>query len=152
MKEINKALGFTFLIAMIMTIMLPMISFAQEAAQLPVAVASSDIGSVLLNLIMNWKTMGPLGIAIVVVNLIVSVMKSDSVGNIFKKLDPLLKGLLITVLGQIAGILSQVVNGVAEGKSMGAAIASSILFGLVTSGGAVAIYQAYKLFKKQAML
>jgi hypothetical protein len=129
-------------LALLSTLFISGLVLAQDPAPAVAPAANQDVAAILLQLVTNWKSSSPLVLAMLGVNLIVGVLKSDSFGNFFKGLNPLLKGLIITILGQVAGML----NMVSSGKS----VSEAIVFGLFTSGGAVAIYEAYNLFKKQA--
>jgi len=131
----------TVLILALVAVLTSAVAFAQATVG---PAETPDLGALILNLVTNYKTLGPIGIAMVSVNIVVAALKSDILGSVFKGFDPLLKGLIITALGQVAAILAYYIN------TPGASVVGSIVFGLVTSGGAVAIYEAYNLFKKQA--
>ena len=124
-------------------------AMAQAVAQVQ-AQPNVDVAGLLLNLVTNFKTMGPLGISMVLINLVIALLKSDALSNVFKKVDPLLKLLILVILGQIAGIINYMTTEVAAGKSTAQAVLSSVIYGLITTGGAMAIYESYNQFKKQA--
>lgn len=141
MLRVIKALPIVMIFLALIGLCVGTIAHAQEAVAAAVT-PEQDIGAILLQLATNYKSLSPLALGVLGVNLVLGILKSDAFGNVFKKLDPLLKMLIITILGQVVGILTQIT----AGKS----VAQAIVFGLVTSGGAVAIYEAYNLFKKQA--
>lgn len=101
-----------------------------------VAVPDVDISKGILDLILGYKVLGPIGIGSGVIVLLVNILKSDFFGNLFKNLNPLIKRLIITILGVIYGVLFQVQSGIGWGNA--------IVTGLLASGGAVAIWEAVK--------
>jgi len=94
-------------------------------------------------LISNWKAMGGLAIGIAFVNIAIMVLKASWTDKwfIWDTKAPLVKRAIIIVLGQVAGIMLMIVSGM---KWYAAVIA-----GLITAGGAIAIYEAVApIFKK----
>ena len=94
------------------------------------SVPEGDPLASLIALISNFKAMSPIAIGIGVVTIAVQALKAF-VGESFKY-----KRLSVTVLGVVYGVLVSVSNG------MG--ILEALVLGLLTSGGAVAIYEAIK--------
>ena len=84
----------------------------------------------------NWKSLGGLGICSLILLFLISLLKSKFGMGLFKKLDPLVKRLVVTLLGQGVGIVGAMYGG-AEWKI-------ALVAGLLTSGGAVAIYEVTK--------
>lgn len=117
-------------LAMILALVFSSLALAQ------VAVPDVEISKGILDLILGYKVLGPIGIGSGVIVLLVNVLKSDFFGNLFKNLNPLIKRLIITVLGVIYGVLFQVQSGIGWGNA--------IVTGLLASGGAVAIWEAVK--------
>jgi len=104
----------------------------------PFLLLASDVSpeptTTLLDLIKNWKEMTPLGIGMGLVSMLVQALKSDKLGGLFKNFK--YKRTLIVILGQIYAIGLMVVQG--------SSWISAIITGLISSGGAVAIYEAIK--------
>lgn len=134
MKSINLLLSFCF---MFMLSMVPV--FAQSG--LPASIPEGGDLSSLISLFMNYKTLGPVGIGAAAVLALIQLFKSDLFGSFFKNLSPAVKRLVITVLGQVYGILYLIVSG----KSVG----DAILTGLIASGGAVLIWEVVSPFFKK---
>ena len=107
-------------------------AFGQEAS-VPLDQAFKE----LIALVSNYKAMSPIALSISIVLLLVSVLKTDLVGGFFKNQSSLVKRLIITVLGQVAGVLTMVSTGIVWHQA--------VIVGLISSGGAVAIYEAYKV-------
>lgn len=113
----------------------PVLAIAQD---LP---ADINAGKIFLDLVKNWKDLGGLGIGSSFVLLSVWFLKTEMAGEFFKKLKPGIKRLLILVLGQVYSLLFMLKSGVP--------LMEALMLGLVSSGGAVGIYEALKpLFKK----
>ena len=92
-------------------------------------------------LVKDYKSMGKLGAAIALLNLLIMLLKTQLLGAWFSKKGPKTKRLLLVVFGQAMGILLAVEGGMGP--------LSAVIAGLITSGGAMAIYEAYKAaFKK----
>lgn len=98
--------------------------FADGALDIP----DSDPLSVLLALVQNAKTLAPLSIASLVIMFIVQV---------FKKLFPnfLYTRFVVVIGGVIYGVIHQLLTGLS--------LVNSLAFILITSGGAVAIYELF---------
>jgi hypothetical protein len=126
MKKIITA--FLFLSAMLA--LFPVIAFAD----VPIVTPDGDPLQSLLALFMNWKAMGPLAIGSAFIVAAVQALK-----KLFPEF-PYKRG-IVTVLGVAYGVLTAVT----QGMGLGAALIAALL----TSGGAVAIYEALKpLFSK----
>lgn len=90
----------------------------------------------------NFKTMGWLGGGMFAVLLAVQLLKSPLLAQIFSKANPAVKPLILIVLGQVYGVLYLVFSGANWG--------SALVVGLITSGGAIAIWEGISpLFKKK---
>lgn len=134
MKSVNLLVGVFFL-----SMLSIMSVFAQSG--LPSSIPEGGDLSSLISLFMNYKTLGPVGIGAAAVLALIQLFKSNLFGSFFKNLSPAVKRLVITVLGQVYGILYSI----ASGKTVG----DAILTGLIVSGGAVLIWEAVSpLFKK----
>jgi len=99
-----------------------------------VAVPDAEVSKELLNLFMNFKTLGPVGIGMSVVVVLTQLSKTEIFGKIFKKME--YKRLFVTVIGQIYGMLFMVQSG--------SSWLNAAFIGLLSSGGAVAIWEAVK--------
>jgi hypothetical protein len=95
-----------------------------------------DVANAAFNLAKDHASLGKLGLAMALINLIAMLLKTDAVGGWFSKAHPLVKRAVLLGLGQVAGILLAV-----EG---GAGVTAAIFGGLITSGGAVALFEAVK--------
>ena len=111
--------------------------FAEEAVP-----GIDQIGDALIALVKEWKVLGTLGIMIATLNILVMVLKSGFCKGWFGARSPLVKRFLIVLFGQALGVLMMVASGVSW--------LAAIVSGLVTSGGAVLVYESLKpLFKKK---
>ena len=89
-------------------------------------------------LITNWKAMGTLAIVSAIIIIIIQILKTKLVGGWFGKRSPLMKRAILVILGQISGIVLMVLGGIDW--------IPAIMTGLVTSGGAMSIYEVIKPF------
>ena len=104
------------------------VCFAQAATQdLPL--------DAIFGALLNWKTGGLMALMIAVLNLIVYLFKSPLLGNLFSSLKefPKIRSAILVILGVVLGILQMILTG--------SSIGTAIFAGLITSGGAVAIYE-----------
>lgn len=95
------------------------------------------------DLVKDYKGMGKLGLAIALLNFIMMMLKNPLLGAWLTKRSSNMKKFSLLVLGQAMGILIAVEGGLAP--------LSAVIAGLVTSGGAMAIYEAYKKFIKKSV-
>lgn len=114
-------------------LILPVVAFAQAVDE---SVPPSDVVNAIVDLVKNWKAWSALAVAAASITIIVQALKTDILGNLIDKMNPFMKRLLITALGQVAGIILMVANG--KGWI------DAVVAGLFTSGGAVAIYESLK--------
>lgn len=84
--------------------------------------------------------MGKLALSIAILNLLIMGLKTHAARGWFDRLGPGSKRLVLLALGQALGILSAIEGGMSP--------ASAIIAGLLTSGGASALYEAAKPFLK----
>lgn len=92
----------------------------------------------ILFLLQNWKALGPVGIGMVIVSLIVQLTKTDFLGNWFKKLEEWKQIAFITLVGLIySGVY--IVFYTKQG------VEAWIAVGLIASGGAVSLFNLVKL-------
>jgi hypothetical protein len=92
-------------------------------------VPEGDPLSALLNLVMNWGATAPLVLASTIIMIIVQA---------FKKFFPTFQYIkFVVVIGGIA-------YGTVQSMITGMTFVNSIVFALLTSGGAVAIYELFK--------
>jgi len=124
MKRLYAFFSITFLF-------LSFAAFGQDAS-VPLDVAFKS----LVDLVTNYKAMSPIALSIAVVLVLTSFLKTDLVGGFFKNQSALVKRLIITVLGQVSGVLTMISTGLVWHQA--------IIVGMISSGGAVAIYEAYK--------
>jgi type IV secretory pathway VirB2 component (pilin) len=94
-----------------------------------IVVPDGDPLAMLLALIQNWGAWGPLAIGSAVIAIAVQALKKFAGDFSYKRL-------VITVLG--------VVYGVVVALAQGSGVVSALVMALITSGGAVAIYEAFK--------
>lgn len=99
-------------------------------------------------LIANPKALKGVFIGFLVILAVVQFLKSSFVNKVFKNLDPKVQFALITILGQLYALAYKLLILKSEG-------AETVIFGFITSGGAVALWNAVKLLlpqKKQPIL
>jgi hypothetical protein len=101
----------------------------------------SDVVDATGALVKDAKGMGKLGLAIAVLNLLIMFLKTQLAGAWFAKRGPKTKRLLLVVFGQAAGILLAIEGGLSP--------LSAVIGGLITSGGAMLVYEAAKPFLKK---
>lgn len=90
----------------------------------------------------NWKSLGGLGISSLILLLLISLLSSPLSKGWFGKKSKKIKRLVIAVLGQAVGITAGIYGG--------AVWYVAIVTGLITSMGAVTIFEAAKpLFAKK---
>lgn len=129
------------------------ILFAQEVAKTVVEKTTEtattvaqpgleEIGNAIIEIVKNWESLGTLGIMIAIINVLIMLLKSKYCKGWFDEQSQLVKRALIVILGQVVAILAMVLSG--------SSWIPAILAGLVSSGGAIAIYEVVKpFFKKQ---
>lgn len=112
-----------------------------QSVELP-APAEGDPTLTLIKLVTEWKAMSPVAIGAMVILLLIQLLKSSFFGGFFKSLE--WKRFFITFLGIAYGVVYLI--------SSGTPWLHALVVGLLSSGGAVAIYQALKpiLDKKKA--
>jgi len=98
-------------------------------------------------LIKNWKGLGGIGLASAILATIIQFLKTDLMGGFLDKagrFGPNIRRLIILVLGQVSGVILSLSSGKFSWVD-------AIVSGLITQGGAVAIYEYLKpFFKKSA--
>lgn len=114
---------------------------APKASELPVP-AEGDPTLTLVKLITDWKAMSPIATGAMVILLLVQLLKTSLLGQFFPSIE--WKRFFITFLGIAYGVVYLV--------STGTPWVTAAVVGLLSSGGAVAIYEALKplLGKKKA--
>lgn len=127
-----------FLSILLMTLVIMPFVYAQS---LPPSVPESGDIAASINILLNAKALGAIGLGAAIILIVVQFLKSSLFDQIFKSLDPKYKRLLITLLGVVYGVLYLIVSG----KSG----AEAIMVGLFSSGGAVAIFEAIAPFLKK---
>ncbi len=118
---------------------------AQEDA--PVAI--STVFETLSNIIQNWKSFHGVAIAIPCLTLFIQLLKTKELGGILDKTGPngvWTRRLFIFLLAQVCGVILSVSSGKFS-------LVQAVLDGLLTQGGAVALYEHLKpFFKKQTTI
>lgn len=119
-------------------------AFAQEVSSALDQVVSLDqVAEATVVLVKDGKGMTKLALTVAVLNLLVMLLKTNLAGQWFSKQKPGLKRFVLVVLGQGLGILLAMESGLSP--------LSAVLAGLITSGGAVSLFEAYKaVFGKKA--
>ena len=110
---------------------------ANNIIQPDTPVEYQDIFAIISHLARNWKSLGKLGILSFILMIIIAFLKTPLGLGIFYKIGDKWRMLLIVCLGQVAGIILMVTGGIGWG--------ASIIAGLLTSGGALAIWQVIKV-------
>ncbi len=95
---------------------------------------ASDIIASLVDLVKNWKGMGVMGIISGIVVLLVEIAKATFLSSLWAKWGTLTQHAVVVSLAWI----SQILIGVTHGMPW----LDSVIAGLVTGGGAIAIYEA----------
>lgn len=113
----------------------PAIALGQEP------VSNEDVFKALLDLLAAWKSGGMLAVMSAVIMFLMQLLKSPILPDAWFSLrSKAWKRFILVVLGQGAGIVAALVTG--------GALLPAMFAGLVSSGGALAIYHAAKdLFK-----
>ncbi len=107
-----------------------MLKLVQDAPTPPsLALPEADLGKILLQLLTNWKTLGPLGIGMLVVLALTQLLKLVKLPSAWNRLT-------VTVLS----VAYSVLLGLSQNMSLGAILVATLL----TAGGAVALYEAIK--------
>jgi len=99
-----------------------------------IEVPSVDPAQAIVDLVTNWKEMSPLAIGASIILLLIQLLKSSLFGGFFKHLE--WKRFFITFLGVLYGVVYMV--------STGSPWINAIVVGVISTGGAVAIYEALK--------
>lgn len=127
----------------IITLILSIFSFAVFAQGLPSeATIEFDWIKFIGELIANPKALKGVFIGFVVILAIVQFLKSSFVNKVFKNLDPKVQFALITILGQLYALAYKILILKSEDVS-------TVVVGFISSGGAVAIFNAAKLLIPQ---
>ena len=119
---------------------------SSEVAAILVDTTSGDIVELdsfaksVIGLFSTYKEMGKLALAIALIQLLMTALKTNFFGGWLSKRSPGMKRFMLVLFGQLAGILMMI--------EAGAEPLSAILAGLLASGGASAIYDAYKPVKE----
>jgi len=131
-----------FLVSLfLLSLIVPIVCFAQEIVA-AVQPSTTDIINAVSSLISNWKALGSIGIVAAIINVIVLILSSQWCKGWFGKKSPMIKRIIIVVLGQVAGVLTIIIGG--------AGWVDALVTGLISSGGAVALWEALKpVFKKK---
>jgi len=108
---------------------------ADEIVPLDEAVAATAA------LVKDYKGMGKLGGAVALLNLLIMLLKTQLLGGWFNKRSPMTKRAILVAAGQALGILLAIEGGMGP--------LSAVIGGLITSGGAMAIYESVKPFLKK---
>lgn len=93
----------------------------------------NEILPMIVDFVKNVKGTSPLIIAMVSINIVIALLSSDFLGNWFLNRAPLVKRLIIVVLGQAASIILMISSGIVW--------YNALLNGLLISGGAILIFE-----------
>jgi hypothetical protein len=118
------------------------VSAIAQIALPPDATLEFDWVKFIGELISNPKALKGVFIGFVVVLAIVQFLKSSFANKIFKNLDPKVQFALITILGQIYALAYKLLIDKSDDVS-------TVIIGFISSGGAVAIFNAAKLLLPQ---
>lgn len=122
----NKTLKSLFVFSLAAAVLFPVVAFALEV---PIQTPDGQPTQSILELVLNWKTLTPFAIGAAIIVIAVQVLKHYVPEFEYKRLA-------VTVLGIAYGTILAL----QQGLSIGAALVASLL----TSGGAVALYEALK--------
>lgn len=110
-------------------------SFAQAAPTINMdPTTASDIINSLVALIKNWKGMGALAMVSGIVALLVQIAKATFLSSVWDKWGPLKQHAVVVTLAWASQILISISSGINW--------LDSLVAGLATGGGAIAIYEA----------
>lgn len=115
----------------IVLVIVPMVLYAQLVDEAPSQ--PSDVLTSIVNIVQNWKGMTAIGVISAFVVLLVQVAKVTFLESLWEKWGTTKKHAFIVCLGVISQILVQVVKG--------SNWTDALIGGLVTGGGAIAIYE-----------
>jgi hypothetical protein len=113
-------------------VLLPCFVFAESLVVTPEMI-ESDLAGAIMAIISNWESMGTLVIAVSIVNLGTYLIQKYVTKGAWKRLT-------VALLGLANSILMMIVQGTEWWKA--------IIAGLVSSAGAMAVYDAYKGVRK----
>lgn len=132
MNKILKFLMLPFLMV------LPMIAFGQDAPAEPVGL--EDVVNSIIELVKNYKGMSGIVLAGSVISIMIQLLKTSLLSSFFKsESSKLLKRLIVLVLGTLMSMVAMV--------AAGSGWLDAVLTGLISSGAAVSIYEAFKAFR-----
>lgn len=118
------------LFTLMVLFLMPVLAFAQIT---DVAVVEADPVTALFEIIAQWKTMGVLARSLSIVVFGTYLVQKFVTHGEWKRL-------IVTLLGVVNGIMIAVMQGTEWWQA--------IIIGLVSSGGGVAIYEAFKGLRK----
>lgn len=134
---------FNFLSIMTLSLIIPLMALAQVS--LPTDPSSQvDWMKLLGDALANPKALTAVMIGAILLLAIIQMLKSSIFSGLFKKIPAKAQFAIITILGQVYAIVIHAL--VIKDQSVSVAV-----IGLFTSGGAVAVFNAFKLmFEKPA--
>lgn len=135
------ALLFSLVVACMLVATLALAQSVGLPSTLPV---DGDMTNTFLFLIQNLKALGPIGIGMVVVTIVIQATKSDLLGNWFKKLSDRWQVAVITFAGLLYGAAYTIMY-TKQGFDV-------FIVGFISSGGAVSLFHLIKMLftKKEA--
>lgn len=136
-NSVKRKTAFTIALGSLLVVV-PMILYAQveEAATVPI----SDVFNDIAELVKNFKGLSGIGVSSALLAILLQFLKTDLAGGLLKNVNSNVIRIIVTVLGQVSGIIIGVAGGLGW--------LDSVIAGLLTSGGAVAIFEAVKPFFK----
>lgn len=136
-----KRLNFYLNIVLVFTFVFITNVFAQ-LVELPTKInETGDPMQSLIFAIQNFKGLGPVGLGMMIVMIIVQALKSEKFGALFKSIAPKYQAGIITLLGLIYGA----VYSLAYTKQS----VDVFVIGFISSGGAVAVFNLIKLLTEK---
>ncbi len=139
---LKRVIVFLYVFAFIMLIM-PFFIYSQESAP---DVTIPQIFESIAALIKDWKNLQAVGVVSAIMMIVVQILKyliKEFLNDPGKEVMANWARVLITLLGVVVAILSKVMTGVPW--------IDACIFALITSGGAISLYQVLKpvLFKSK---
>lgn len=120
------------------------LAFGQESG-LPETVPMESVFDSIAELVKNYKGLKGIGLAAAIISIVFQLLKTALFGGLMDKAGPFLRRAVLTGMGLITAIVMAVAGGMSW--------IEALIAGLLSSGGAVALYEALKpFFKKKESL
>ena len=142
MKQFLKPYRWLIAMLTVLIVLAPLMLMAQVTGQPTTSgdasetVPVNDIVNALIWLAKNWKALSPLAISGTIITIVVMFLKSSIGYAIFKKVNPIVRTLIVLILGQASGIILMITNGMTVWQALSS--------GLISSGFAIVLWKLIK--------